>query len=115
MALLLSLAGIYSVTSFTVARRTREIGVRVALGADRRRLVMTIFRRPLRQVGLGVLAGTAIVTLLMWMVFRDRMTLTHLGLVALYATFMLSVCLVASAVPMRRALAVEPTEALRAE
>ena len=50
-------AGIYTVMALTVSRRTREIGVRVALGADRRRIVAAIFRRPLTQVGLGVVAG----------------------------------------------------------
>jgi ABC-type antimicrobial peptide transport system permease subunit len=48
--LFLSLAGIYSVTSFTVSRRTREIGVRVALGASAPRVIADIFRRPLLQV-----------------------------------------------------------------
>ena len=61
VALLLSLAGIYAVLSFIVARRTREIGVRVALGASRQRVVGAIFRRPLTQVGLGILAGAALI------------------------------------------------------
>ena len=61
VALLLSLAGIYAVLSFIVARRTREIGVRVALGASRQRVVGAIFRRPLSQVGLGILAGAALI------------------------------------------------------
>jgi len=63
VALLLSLAGIYAVLSFTVARRTREIGLRVALGANPRRVIGAIFRRPLWQVGFGVLAGIALITL----------------------------------------------------
>ncbi len=57
IALLLSLTAIYSVMSFTVSRRTQEIGLRVALGADRRRIVGTILRRPLAQVGLGNVVG----------------------------------------------------------
>ncbi len=63
VALLLSLSGIYSVMSFVVARRTREIGVRVALGASRGRVITAIFRRPLIQVGLGVVAGGALIAL----------------------------------------------------
>ena len=63
VALLLSLSGIYAVLSFIVARRTREIGVRVALGASRRRVIAAIFRRPLIQVGLGVVAGGALIAL----------------------------------------------------
>ena len=61
VALLLSLAGLYAVMAFMVARRTREIGVRVALGGSRRRILMAIFRRPLIQMGLGVLAGISII------------------------------------------------------
>ena len=115
MALLLSLAGIYSVMSFTVSRRTREIGIRVALGADRRRLVMSIFSRPLWQVAWGVSAGAGLVVLLVWMVFGDRMLPMHVALVGAYALFMLAVCMVACAIPVRRALSIEPTEALRAD
>jgi ABC-type Fe3+-siderophore transport system permease subunit len=65
MALLLSLAGIYAVLSFAVARRTREIGVRVALGASNRAVIAAIFRRPLTQVAVGVAAGALLVGVLL--------------------------------------------------
>ena len=124
IAILLSLAGIYAVLSYTVARRTREIGVRVALGASRQRLVMAIFRRPLTHVALGVLAGTSLIVFLAVLVsggdgglgrVAGGFSVTNAALLLGYATFMLAVCLLACVVPTRRALKVEPTEALRAE
>ena len=115
MALLLSLAGIYAVMSYTVSRRTREIGIRIALGADRRRLVLSVFRGPLRQVGLGVVAGAVLVALLSYMILRGSLSVTHVGVMLAYAVFMLTVCLMACAIPTRRALSIEPTEALRTE
>jgi putative ABC transport system permease protein len=115
IALVLSLAGIYAVMSFTVARRTREIGVRLALGADRRRLVLSIFRRPLTQVALGVASGTVLVTLLIMSASGLRFSLLQVILLALYSVLMLVVCLLACIVPTRRALGIDPMEALRAD
>jgi putative ABC transport system permease protein len=115
IALLLALAGIYAVLSFTVARRTREIGVRVALGSDRRRVVAAIFRRPLTQVGLGVAAGGVVIGVGALAVLGGGLTAGQVVLLVGYAAFMLGVCLLACVVPTRRALGVEPTEALRAE
>jgi putative ABC transport system permease protein len=119
VALLLSLAGIYAVMSFLVARRTREIGVRVALGASRLGVVRAIFRRPLIQVALGILAGAALIaagrstlaTQLPGM--TDGLTVSGGALILAYAGVMLGVCLLACVVPTRRALGVEPTIALR--
>ena len=124
VALLLSLAGIYSVLSFTVARRTREIGVRVALGSDRRRVVLAIFRRPLLQVALGVTAGAGLIASAGFLLSRVGMedgqmkatfTAGQVGALVAYAAFMMVVCMLACIVPTRRALRVQPTEALRAE
>jgi predicted permease len=122
IALLLSLAGIYAVLSFIVARRTREIGVRVALGAGPRRVVIAIFRRPLIQVGIGVSVGGLLIALAAEALVHSEMSNAgsglSLGLVAqliAYGSLMFGVCLLACVVPTRRALSVEPTEALRAE
>jgi putative ABC transport system permease protein len=123
VALLLSLAGIYAVLSFTVARRTREIGVRVALGATPRGVLTAIFRRPLTQVGLGVAAGATLIgvgaqALSRTTQFADAPIALSGGQVALlvaYAAFMLGVCLLACVVPTRRALRVEPVVAMRVE
>jgi ABC-type antimicrobial peptide transport system permease subunit len=120
VALLLSLSGIYSVMSFVVARRTREIGVRVALGASRGRVVTAIFRRPLIQVGLGVIGGGALIAIAATIEtempgLSGDVSIGQLAIVVAYAIFMLGVCLLACVVPTRRALGVEPTIALRTE
>jgi ABC-type antimicrobial peptide transport system permease subunit len=96
-------------------RRTREIGVRVALGASPRRVVAAVFRRPLTQVSLGVAAGGAVIGVAALASSGGGFTLTQVALLVCYAAFMLGVCLLACVVPTRRALKVEPTEALRAE
>jgi predicted permease len=120
IALVLSLAGIYAVLSFIVARRTREIGVRVALGASRQHVVGAIFRRPLMQVGLGVLAGGALIAAAGSVEtempgLSGELSFTQLAMILGHATLMLGVCLLACIVPTRRALGVEPTSALRSQ
>jgi putative ABC transport system permease protein len=113
VAMLLSMAGIYAVMSFTVARRTREIGIRVALGASRRRVVAAVFTRPLAQVGLGVVAGGVLTVIVNDGVEHPSLDLVLAALA--YAVLMFGVCLLACVVPTRRALMIQPTEALRAD
>jgi putative ABC transport system permease protein len=115
VALLLSLAGIYAVMSFTVAKRTREIGIRVALGASRRRVITAIFARPITQVALGIAAGVGILVGLTRMGNSQPIQLKMLGAFAVYAVFMMGVCMLACVIPTRKALSVEPTEALRSD
>jgi predicted permease len=109
IVLLLSATGIHSLMSFTVARRTREIGIRAALGASPGLIVRSIFSRAFLQIGAGVLAGSALAALLG--LGSMRQVLLLLGADGL----MLIVGLTACAVPLRRALRIDPTEALRAE
>jgi len=124
VALLLSLAGIYAVLSYIVARRTREIGVRVALGASARRVITSIFRRPLTQVTLGVIAGSVLIAVAAIGIQNTQqfqgteiggLTFGDVALLVGYAILMLGVCTLACVVPTLRALRVQPTEALRAE
>ncbi|MBA3640288.1 MAG: ABC transporter permease [Acidobacteria bacterium] len=120
VALLLSLAGIYAVLSFTVARRTREIGLRVALGANPRRVIGAILRRPLWQVGCGVLGGVALIAAVGSMELEmpgmnGELSLKQFAIIMAYGILMLGVCLLACVVPTRRALRVEPTVALRVD
>ena len=124
VALLLSLSGIYAVLSFIVARRTREVGVRVALGASARRVVTALSRRPLTHVTLGVIAGSVLIAVAAIGVQHTTefagieprgLTLGEIALLIGYAIVMLGVCALACIVPAVRALRVQPMEALRAE
>jgi hypothetical protein len=124
VTLLLSLSGIYAVLSFIVARRTREVGVRVALGASARRVVTALFRRPMIHVSLGVIVGSILIAVAaIGVQYTEEfsgipprgLTMGEIALLAGYAVLMLGVCALACIVPARRALRVQPMEALRAE
>jgi hypothetical protein len=115
VALLLSLAAIYATTAFAVARRRREIGIRVALGARADRVLGVILGRSLAQVGVGVLAGGGLTAALAYGIMRGALWPKGVAWVAAYAGLMMAVCLLACVVPTRRALAVEPAEVLKAD
>jgi predicted permease len=114
-ALLLSLSGIYAVTSFAVSRRTREIGIRVAMGASARRILVSTFARPMLQVSIGIAVGGALAGALSFAILGGGLWPLGALAVAGYAALMMSVCLLACVVPTRRALRIQPTDALRAE
>jgi putative ABC transport system permease protein len=117
VALILAGIGIYGVISYSVAQRTREIGIRAALGASDRMLLRLVLDRGvvLTSVGLAIgLAGALALTRLMGsMLFgigaRDPMTIASVGIV------LASVAMLASYVPARRAMKVDPIVALRYE
>ena len=118
IALVLSLAGIYAITSFTVSRRTREIAVRVALGAQISNVVATVFRGPFFQVAVGVAVGCVMMGSLVAMAMRDSDvgvgTVTrHAALLLVYGTIMMGVCALACIGPLLRVFRVEPTDVLR--
>jgi putative ABC transport system permease protein len=114
IALLLSLSAVYAIMAFAVARRRREIGIRVALGADRLQVASAILARPIAQVGGGVLAG-AVVTSLLAFAATGGVTAWGALLVAAYAALMSGVCLLACLTPLRRALRIDPADTLRAD
>ena len=114
VTLMLSLAGVYAVTAFAVARRTREIGVRVALGAQPLHVLTTVFKRPIVQTALGIGVG-AILALGLANNDVSDVHLDDFGATVAYALSTILCCAVACIVPTRRALRIQPTEALRDE
>ena len=117
MALMLAVVGIYGVLHFTVARRTREIGIRMALGAQPRQVARTVLQRSLLYVALGVCLGAGIA--LGAASFTGKLLAGTSGAdPGTFAAVLLVfgvVALVASAVPARRAMRVDPMRALRYE
>jgi predicted permease len=117
VALLLSVIGLYGVMSFVVTHRTREIGVRLALGATRSTAVWLVVRDALFMIG----SGTAIALLGSWALGRVvagqlfGVAPIHVPTIALAALLLAVVALGAAMVPAWRASSVSPTEALRAE
>jgi predicted permease len=117
VALVLAVVGVYGVVSYSVAQRTREIGIRVALGAGRGQIRAMVLRQGLRATAIGIgigLAGAAAVTralgaLLFGVSPMDPVTI---GLVTL---LLAATALVACLVPARRATRVDPLVALRCE
>jgi predicted permease len=118
MALLLSVIGTYAILSLSVTRRTREIGIRAALGASRGRVLQSIMGRTCLPPAIGAVAGIALgeafVAARGIFAFRLPDGSGPWGLPAL-AAVMVAAGLLAAWMPARRALAIEPAEALRAE
>ena len=110
-AVVFSAAGLYALMAVAVARRTREIGIRIALGASRRRVLGSVFARAGRQLGGGIVAGNSLILLLAWR--ADSLTADLLASSAITSVIMAAVGVLACAAPARRALRIQPTEALR--
>lgn len=113
--LLLSAAGIYALMSVAVTRRRKEIGIRVALGADRGRILRRIFQRAFAQLGIGVVLGLATAALLDLASDGELMGRQGAAILPAVAAFMIAVGVLATVGPARRALRIDPIEALKAE
>jgi predicted permease len=117
LALILAVVGIYGVTSYSVTQRTHEIGIRMALGAERLDVLRMVVRQGLRLVGLGtaigVVAAFAITKVLRSMLCGAQHTdaLTYFTV----AAALIGVSLLATCIPARRATKVDPLVALRYE
>jgi hypothetical protein len=112
VGIMLALSGIYAVMSFAVSRRTREIGIRVALGSSRSRVVLTILRRPLLQVAMGSVLGPLLFNMIP---IPIAVTPAYVMGMTGYTVLMFGVCMLACLVPVRRVLRVDPIAALRTE
>jgi hypothetical protein len=111
VALVFSAAGLYALMAVAVARRTREIGIRIALGADPQRVLRTVFARAARQLGGGIIGGNSLILLIAW---RSDSLTTDLVVSSVTTSIIMAVVgVLACAGPARRALRVQPTEALR--
>jgi ABC-type antimicrobial peptide transport system permease subunit len=117
IALVLALVGLYGLMAYSVGRRTREIGIRMALGADKINVLALVLKNAASLLGIGLLLGVAA----SWITTR----VIHASLYGVSAhdpATMMAVCvllagcgLMAAFVPARRAAAVNPIQALRTE
>jgi len=117
LALALASIGLYGVTAYNIARRTSEIGVRMALGADRGDVVSMVLRGAFWQVGIGLIIGLPLAV-----IAGHLMSAKLYGVVGgnpatlAVAVGALAVCaFIAGFIPARRAASIEPVRALRVE
>jgi predicted permease len=117
MALLLGIVGIYGVISYMVSQRTREIGIRIALGAESAVLLRVFVRQGLLLAGAGVALGLAAAAGLTHLMSSLLFGVTALDPLtyAVVSALLLAVSVLASYLPARRAMGIDPVRALRAD
>ena len=117
MALLLTLIGLFGVISYLVRERTKELGVRMALGADRGRIMKLILGQSFRLIVSGLVIGFAIT----FVIVRSLSSMVYAirpndpAIFILVAACLSAVALLGSCIPARRAAHIDPMRALREE
>ena len=109
---------VYALSAFAVVQRTREIGIRVALGANASAAMHLVMRRGLGWVGVGLVAGTFVTVFVAAPLVQGQLyqtTARDPRLLALAFAIVAAVAVLASWLPARRAAAIDPAETLRAE
>ena len=117
LALLLATIGLYGVTAYSVERRTPEIGIRMALGAERKGVVTMVMRGALIQTALGLAIGIPVALLCVRYVKAQLYEITSADgwvMTGAIVTLAVAAC-VAGIIPARRAASIDPAKALRAE
>ena len=117
LALLLATIGLYGVTAYTVVRRTSEIGIRMALGAERIRVIGMVMRGAMLQALIGLAIGAPIAMLCVRYVKSQlyEITSVNASVMAVAIGVLIVAACVAGLIPARRAASIDPVKALRVE
>jgi putative ABC transport system permease protein len=117
LAAVLAVVGVFGVLAYTVAQRTHEIGVRIALGAETNNVILAVLRRGLTLVGTGLAIGFGLALVAARVLESTLFEVSPWDATTLLAVALLltTAAIAASSVPARRATRVDPVEALRQE
>jgi putative ABC transport system permease protein len=117
LALALAGIGLYGLVAFVVGQRTQEIGVRMALGADRRDILRSVMGQGARLAAAGLVAGGVIAAFATPLMASLLVNVSPVDMLTFASTgaILLAVALIAAWIPARRAANLDPVEALRAD